>query len=105
MALREGTRRWAMRGAWVALLVASSLLIGLRTGRPVYYTDGARQLGGPDLASSGMLQWRTPEAVAEVPGPVSGRIAELPDGRLLYGQLDASGTADLVTWDPARPGV
>lgn len=105
MALREATRRWSMRGAWATLLVASSLLVGLRVGRPVYYTDGAREIGGHVLANAGMLQWRTPEVVAELPGPVAGRLCELPDGRLLYGRLGEDGTADLVTWHPARPGV
>jgi hypothetical protein len=105
MALREGTRRWAMRGAWAALLVATSLLIGLRVGRPICYTDGARSLDGRALAGAGMLQWRTPEVAVEVPGPVAGRIALLPDGRLLYGRLGPDGTSDLVTWDPRRASV
>ncbi|MBL8752556.1 MAG: PD40 domain-containing protein, partial [Planctomycetes bacterium] len=101
--MREGTRRWLIRGAWAVLLVASSMLVGLRIGRPVFYTDGARELAGSDLAASGMLAWRTPEVQAELPGPVAGRVAVLPDGRLLYGRLGADGTADLVSWDPARP--
>jgi hypothetical protein len=103
MALREGTRRWLIRGAWAVLLVASSMLVGLRVGRPVFYTDGTREVAGSDLAASGMLAWRAPEVVAELPGPVAGRVAELGDGRLLYGRLGADGTADLVVWDPVRP--
>ena len=94
-----------MRGAWALLLVAASLLVGLRIGRPVYYTDGERQQDGRTLANAGMLRWGTPEVVAELPGPVAGRIAQLPDGRLLYGRLQEDGTADLVTWDPQRANV
>lgn len=105
MALREGTRRWGMRLSWAALLVAGTLLAALRVGRPLYYTDGARELSGAALAGAGMLRWGTPEVVAEIPGPVAGRIAELPDGRLLYGRLGADGTADLVLWQPATPEV
>ncbi|MGC3970442.1 MAG: prenyltransferase/squalene oxidase repeat-containing protein [Pirellulales bacterium] len=103
MALRESTRRWAMRGAWAALLIAGSLLVGLRVGRPLYYTDGAREFDGRALATASMLHWDAPEVVAELPGPVAGRVAQLPDGRLLYGRLGADGTSDLVTWDPAHP--
>ncbi len=105
MALREGPRRWLMRLAWGGLLVAASLLVGLRIGRPVYYTDGQRERSGADLATSGMLEWGTPESTAELPGPVQGRVAALPDGRLLYGRSLADGTTDLVVFDPQRPAV
>ncbi|MBP8300230.1 MAG: PD40 domain-containing protein [Planctomycetes bacterium] len=94
-----------MRLAWAALLVAASLLVGLRIGRPVYYTDGERELSGADLAASGMVEWGTPEASVELPGPVQGRVAELPDGRLLYGRSLPDGTTDLVVFDPRRPAV
>lgn len=102
MALREGTRRWLMRGLWATLLVAAALLVGLQLGRPAYYTDGVRTVAGSELATAGMLEWAAPEVVAELPGPVVGRVARLPDGRLCYGQL-VQGQSDLVTWDPARP--
>ncbi|MCU0866491.1 MAG: hypothetical protein MUC36_22125 [Planctomycetes bacterium] len=105
MALRETSRRWLMRLAAALLLVAGSLYVGLCLGRPLYYTDGAREIAGHTLAGSGMLEWRAPEAIAEVPGPVAGRMARLPDGRWCYGRLQADGTADLVLWDPARPQV
>ena len=104
-ALSEGTRRIAMRLSWGALLIAASLLVGLRIGRPAYYTDGARELPAAELSAAGMLQWRTPMPLAELPGPVTGRIALLVDGRVLYARLGADGTSDLVTWDPARPTV
>jgi hypothetical protein len=94
-----------MRAAWVALLVAGSTLVGLRVGRPVYYTDGARELSAQQLAGAGMLRWGTPDVVAEVPGPVAGRVAQLADGRLVYGRLGDDGTADLVAWDPRRAAV
>jgi hypothetical protein len=105
MAMREATRRWTMRLAWAGLLVSASVLVGLRIGRPVYYTDGQRELSGADLAASGMVEWGTPEASVELPGPVQGRVAELPDGRLLYGRSQSDGTTDLVVFDPARPAV
>ena len=94
-----------MRLAWAALLIAASLLVGLRVGRPLYYTDGTTQVDGRTLAGAGMLRWRSPEALAEVPGPIAGRVTMLPDGRLLYGRLQENGAADLVLWDPARAAV
>ncbi|MGB3965397.1 MAG: hypothetical protein WBO45_01610, partial [Planctomycetota bacterium] len=103
MALREGPRRWLMRLAWSLFLVAGAMLIGLRSGRPLYYTDGARELPARELANAGMFTWGSPEVAAELPGPVAGRVTPLADGRLLYGRLGADGTADLVTWDPAHP--
>ncbi|MEQ1630907.1 MAG: hypothetical protein ABL997_00945 [Planctomycetota bacterium] len=103
--LSERARRVSMRVAWGVLLIASSLLVGLRIGRPAYYTDGARELPATDLAAASMLQWERPEPVAELPGPVQGRVARLDDGRVLYGRIGSNGTADLVTWDPSRPSI
>jgi hypothetical protein len=105
MALHERTRRWLMRLSAAVLLIAASLYVGLCLGRPLYYTDGSRELPGSQLAAAGMLQWRTPEAVAELPGPVSGRVVALPDGRWCYGRIGADGTTDLVAWHPDRPAV
>ncbi|MCA8947995.1 MAG: hypothetical protein KDE27_00740, partial [Planctomycetes bacterium] len=103
--MRETSRRWLIRLAWAGLLVTGAMLVGIRVGRPVYYTDGARELAGRELAAAGMLLWQTPEVAFELPGPVEGRVAELPDGRLLYGRRTADGTTDLVVFDPQRPNV
>lgn len=92
-----------MRAATAALLVAAAMLVGLRLGRPLHYSDGAQQHDGRDLAHASMVQWGSPEPWCELPGPVAGRIAEAPDGRLVYGRLGASGTSDLVVFDPSRP--
>ncbi|MBL8730140.1 MAG: PD40 domain-containing protein [Planctomycetes bacterium] len=105
MRFSERTRRWAIRLAWAGLLVAVSLLVGLRLGRPLYYTDGSRQVAATTLIAGGMVRWNTPEAVAELPGPVQGRVAELADGRLVYGRSTADGTTDLVVFDPRRPAL
>lgn len=94
-----------MRAATAALLVAAALLVGLRLGRPLHYSDGALQYDGRDLAHASMLQWGSPEPWCELPGPVAGRIAQAPDGRLVYGRLGAFGTSDLVVFDPSRPVV
>ncbi|MEO6593434.1 MAG: hypothetical protein ABIP94_01625, partial [Planctomycetota bacterium] len=103
--MRERTRRWLMRAAWALLLVSGSLVAGLRIGRPAYYTDGRGEVTAQQLATSGMLRWQSPEVLAELPGPVQGRVAALPDGRLVYGRSGAEGTSDLVVWDPLRPAV
>ncbi|MCA8974782.1 MAG: hypothetical protein KDC98_08670, partial [Planctomycetes bacterium] len=58
-----------------------------------------------ELRAAGMVVWQTPEVVLELPGPVQGRVATLPDGRLLYGRSTADGTTDLVVYDPRQPGV
>ncbi len=103
MAIREGTRRWLLRCSWAGLIASLSLWLGLWLGRPLYYTDGAQQLRADDLLFDGMLRWSPPEVVAELPGKVSGRVAQLPDGRLCHGRLLADGTSDLVLFDPKRP--
>lgn len=105
MALREGPRRWLMRSAWTALCISVSLLLGLRLGRPLYYTDGHSEVPACSLRAAGMLRWNTPEVELELPGPVSGRFVVLPDGRFVYGRLGDDGTSDLVRFDPAQKGV
>lgn len=94
-----------MRLCWAGALVSGALLVGLRVGRPVYYTDGGREIAATEVAGAGMLVWQTPEATVELPGPVEGRVTELPDGRLLYGVRTADETTDLVVFDPERPDV
>ncbi|HZN38828.1 MAG TPA: hypothetical protein VFD82_08485 [Planctomycetota bacterium] len=101
----EGTRRFVIRVASAVLVVAASLLVGLRIGRPVFYTDGQAEVPARALAAAGMLRWQTPEVQVELPGPVQGRVALLPDGRLVYGRSQADQTTDLVVWDPTRPTV
>lgn len=103
MRFSERTRRWAIRLAWAGLLVAVALLVGLRLGRPLYYTDGSDEVAASELAAGGMVRWNSPEILAELPGPVQGRIAQLPDGRLLYGRTTADGTTDLVVYDLRVP--
>jgi len=105
MALGARTRKGLMWIAWTVLCVATAMLIGLKVGRPLYYSDGYQQVAGGDLKHSGMLRWPTPSAELELPGEVAGRIARLPDGRLIYGMLTEDGTSDLVTWHPERPDV
>lgn len=105
MALGARTRRGLMWIAWTILCLCVAMLIGLKVGRPLYYSDGSAQVAGSELAGAGMLRWPTPEAELEVPGRLTGRVARLPDGRLLYGVLGDDGTSDLVTWDPSLPDV
>ncbi|MCR9247876.1 MAG: hypothetical protein NXI31_22840 [bacterium] len=107
--MRETSRRWLMRLCWAGALITGAMLVGLRIGRPVYYTDGQREIASQEVSASGMLVWQTPEVEVELPGPVVGRVAVLPDGRLLYGRRSgaagADGTTDLVVFDPERPRV
>ena len=77
-------------------------LVGLKLGRPLFYTDGEREVLGAELADAPMLVWDRPEPDVEIPGPVRGRVQTLPDGRLLYGRLTPAGSTDLVLFDPAR---
>lgn len=103
--MRERTRTWTSRLLWGVLLVTGSVLAGVRLGRPLYYTDGEREVAGSELGAAGMLAWGSPEVACELPGPVQGRVAELPDGRLVYGRTTDDGTTDLVVFDPRRPRV
>ena len=105
MALGLRLRKGLMWAAWTVLCVASAMLVGLKFGRPIYYSDGQQQVGAVDVATSGMLRWLSPEPELEVPGDVTGRVSRLPDGRLIYGVITNDGTSDLVTWHPDRPGV
>src|SRR5688500_20308823 len=103
--MREGSRRWLIRGAWCGFVAAAAMLVGLRIGRPLYYSDGQREFSGARLAAAGVLQWGTPESDCELPGPVQGRVAELPDGRRRYGRTGAGGTTDRVAVETPRPGA
>ncbi|MBK8098484.1 MAG: hypothetical protein IPK26_15350 [Planctomycetes bacterium] len=103
--MREGMRTWCIRLAWTLLIACGAMLLGLRLGRPLYYTDGQQPRFAGELAHAGMLDWPTPRPQVELPGPVLGRVAALPDGRLLYGRTGADGSSDLVVFDPTRPGL
>ncbi|MFK7743015.1 MAG: hypothetical protein AB8H80_22065 [Planctomycetota bacterium] len=105
MALGPKTRRGLMWAAWTVLCLSLAMWAGLKTGRPLFYSDGIEQVAGGDVAGAGMLQWRTPEAEFELPGKLTGRAARLADGRWIYGVLGEDGTSDLVTWDPEQPDV
>ncbi|MGK0520493.1 MAG: hypothetical protein ACJAUC_003199 [Planctomycetota bacterium] len=94
-----------MWAAWTVMCIAGAMFIGLKVGRPLYYSDGSQQVAGSDLASSGMLRWNSPDAEFELPGQLTGRVAQMADGRLLYGVVTADGTSDLVTWHPEQPDV
>ena len=62
----------------------------VRIGRPVYYSDGHQSFAAHDLRHAGMLRWGTPQPEFALPGPVRGRVAQLPDGRLLYGRVTSA---------------
>ena len=103
--MREGMRRGLMRACWAVLLGSAGALVGVRIGRPLYYTDGSAAVLGAGLADASMLRFGSPAPVCELPGPVVGRVAQLPDGRLLYGRGKDGGDVDLVLFDPQRPGL
>ncbi|MHC4921191.1 MAG: TolB family protein, partial [Planctomycetota bacterium] len=44
-----------------------------------------------------------PQPELALPGPVRGRVAQLPDGRLLYGRARSPKQTDLVLFDPDYP--
>ncbi len=88
--------------AVVAIACGVSLGV-LRSGRPLFYTDGTRAYRADSLADRSMLVWRTPEVRFELPGPVRGRTARLPDGRVVYARVQPDDTTELVAFDPERP--
>src|SRR5262245_28059812 len=101
--MRSGARRWLIRAAWCALFGSAAAWCGLRVGRPLYYTDGARTVSALALAPAGMWLWSSPQPELALPGKVEGRVARLPDGRLLYARATERGDADLVLFDPGHP--
>jgi hypothetical protein len=105
MVISPRLRRAGTRLAWVVLWVASTLLVALQFGRPLYYTDGRGEVAATALVGAGMVVYGTPEARVELPGPVVGRVAVLPDGQLVYGRSTESAGCELVRFDPARPSL
>ena len=103
--MRQRTRKWLIGITGLAAFGTLCMLVGLRSGRPLFYTDGFSEWFAPSLSDAPMLNWPRPEPELELPGPLEGRVAELPDGRLIYGLVMADGTTDLVTFDPRRPGL
>ncbi|MCA8957043.1 MAG: PD40 domain-containing protein, partial [Planctomycetes bacterium] len=85
------------------LVAAVALWVGIKIGRPVYYSDGAAPVSATELTHASMLRFGQPERELSIPGPVRGRVATLPDGRLLYGLVRGPRTTELVVWDPRRP--
>jgi Squalene-hopene cyclase C-terminal domain/WD40-like Beta Propeller Repeat len=93
-------RKHAILIAAAGFVASTSALIGLRIGRPVYYSDGNRAFAASELRHAGMLRWGAPQPEFALPGPVRGRVAQLPDGRLLYGRVLSPHRTDLVLFDP-----
>src|SRR5262245_65863810 len=103
--MRQAARRWLIRSAWCALFGAAAGWLGLRAGRPLYYVDGEREVSALALAPAGMWLWSSPQPELALPGRVEGRVARLPDGRLIYARATERGDADLVLFDPAHPAA
>lgn len=98
-------RRCLVLASAVTAVACAAALVALRSGRPLYYTDGTLLHSGVDLARESMLVWDRPEPAGEIPGPVEGRVQPLADGRLVYGQVQADGTSDLVVFDPQEAAL
>lgn len=99
-------RRLRFGLALLCLLAAVAALAGLvvlRLGRPLYYSDGVGLVRADALADRPMQVFERPTPRFEVPGPVRGRFAVLPDGRLLYGLARSAERTELVSFDPRLP--
>lgn len=90
--------------ALVAVAAGASLVV-LRLGRPLYYTDGSSLTRADLLADRPMQVFDRPMPAFEIPGPVRGRIATLPDGRVIYGRAHDASRTTLVVFDPERRDV
>ena len=89
--------------AALGLIVSLAMWFGIKIGRPIYYSDGGVEMAATALRSSGMLCWSEPQNEMEIPGPVRGRVTELPDGRWIYGLARSASVTDLVVFDPNHP--
>ena len=89
--------------AALGVVACASALVSLRSARPLYYSDGTNAASAFDLSDASMLRFGTPTPGHELPGPIQGRAAQLPDGRWIYGLRLDDGTTDLVLYDPKRP--
>ncbi|MCC6784632.1 MAG: PD40 domain-containing protein [Planctomycetes bacterium] len=87
----------------LAAVAALAALVVLRLGRPLYYSDGVGLVRADALADRPMQVFERPTPRFEVPGPVRGRFAVLPDGRLLYGLARSAERTELVSFDPRLP--
>ena len=56
-----GPRRTLLWLAAMGLAASVSVWIGLRVGRPAYYSDGAEAASAFELADAGMLRFDPPE--------------------------------------------
>jgi hypothetical protein len=82
---------------------SAACLLVLRSGRPLYYTDGDQGIIASELVDAPMLVYDTPQPVAQIPGPIQGRVQRLPDDRLIYARVVSEYRSDLVIYDPQRP--
>ncbi len=103
--MNRRVRRVLFWSVFVVAVTAAVSLWMLRSGRPLYYTDGEQQYSARELSDASMLIWDPPLPEYELPGPVVGRVAAMPDGRLLYGRGSSAERTDLVLFDPARPNA
>jgi hypothetical protein len=103
MAWLPQTRRRLVAATWWLAAALALLLLGVGLGRPLYYSDGGQLVAADALQHAAMRHWLPPEPSAELPGPVRGRIARAPDGRLVYGQARGEQRTDLVAFDPRQP--
>lgn len=103
--MRGATRRIGIALTLLVAVCAATALVVLRSGRPLYYTDGAELVRADALAERPMAVWGRPIPEVELPGPVRGRVAILDDGRLIYGRAAGDARTTLVVFDPRSPDV
>ncbi len=110
-AKRMRRRVFALLSLFVFVAILLSLVL-LRSGRPIYYTaaGAANAASAPKsahaLRNASMLVFDAPRPDLELLGPVRGRSAALPDGRLVYARKcgqPLGRETELVLFDPQRP--
>ena len=103
MALEARTTKKLTWTAWTVMCVAGAMLIGIKIGSPLSYSDGSEAVASNRLEGASVVRWNSPEPDLELPGELTGRVARLADGRFIYGVITEDGTSDLVTWHPEHP--
>ena len=65
------TRKALILVAALGVIVSITMWLGIKIGRPIYYSDGNVEMAATALRNSGMMRWSEPQKELQIPGPAS----------------------------------